>query len=83
MKGGIMTFFIEIKDPTGKTSKMDQEFRTRREATNHMRRSFSGAGWILALTSDCFEDGYDFELLTGIGQESLIHTGWYLRVRDL
>ena len=78
-----MKYIIEVRSTDGTIKEVGtSDYKTRREALFAAYALFRGQGWVVALSEAAFSDGFDFELLTGIGQSKLTHTGWYIRIRD-
>ncbi len=77
-----MIYVIEIMDPSGKVTRGSSGYKTRKEATVGVLEHFKGQQWMIALTGSALLKGFEYELLTGIGQARPSHTNWFIRVVD-
>ena len=77
-----MKFYVEVMDPSGRVTRGDKAYNARKGALVGMAKDFKGQGWVIAVSEAAFGHGFDYELMTGIGQAQLTHTGWFLRIRD-
>lgn len=75
-----MIYVIEIMDPSGKATRGKERYGTRREATVGVLKHFRGQQWLIGLTESALVKGFEYELLTGIGQARPTHTNWFIRV---
>lgn len=77
-----MIYAIEVMDPSGKVTRGKVKYNTRKEATVGVLEHFKGQQWMIGLTKSALLKGFEYELLTGIGQARPTHTNWYIRVVD-